>query len=124
MSNDLWASRLLMSRGPDSTGARDRSETTQLSITPEQADASGARKEVENYLRSNPARLTPGLSRLIFGLPSRRLRLPGLFRVLVLLDRLALHAFGLLVATALVQDHVGDVSRGVLDEGELGVDGV
>src|SRR5208337_990681 len=45
MSNDLWASRLLMSQWPDSTRARDSSETTQLSITPAQVDTSGSRKE-------------------------------------------------------------------------------
>jgi len=38
--------RLSMSQWPNSTSARDSSETTPLSITPAQADTSGTRKEV------------------------------------------------------------------------------
>src|SRR5271157_4751800 len=47
MSNDLWASRLLMSQWPNSTGAHRISEGTWFSISPATASTSGASKKAE-----------------------------------------------------------------------------
>jgi hypothetical protein len=47
MSDDLWASRLLMSQWPNSTGAHRISEETRFSISPATASTSGASKKAE-----------------------------------------------------------------------------
>src|SRR5271157_1470404 len=47
MSDDLWASRLLMSQWPNSTGAHRISEATRFSISPATASTSGASKKAE-----------------------------------------------------------------------------
>src|SRR5271157_5034964 len=46
-SNDLWASRMSMSRWSNSTGAQRSSEATRLSISPAPANSSGATKKAE-----------------------------------------------------------------------------
>src|SRR5271166_944191 len=47
MSGDLWASRLLISQWPNSTGAHGISEATRFSISPAPANSSGASKKAE-----------------------------------------------------------------------------
>src|SRR5271157_1588178 len=47
MSNGLWASRLLMSQWPNSTGAYRISEATRFSISPASAGTSEASKKAE-----------------------------------------------------------------------------
>jgi len=51
MSGDLWASRLLMSQWPNSTGADRISEATQFSISPAPASTSAASKKGEGTTR-------------------------------------------------------------------------
>jgi hypothetical protein len=51
-SNDLWASRMSMSRWSNSTGAQRSSEATRLSISPAPANSSGATKKAENGLHA------------------------------------------------------------------------
>src|SRR5271157_2916423 len=47
MSDDLWASRLLMSQWPNSTGAHRMFEAARFSISPASASTSGASKKAE-----------------------------------------------------------------------------
>ena len=47
MLDDLWASRLLMSQWPNSTGAQRMFEATRFSISPATASTSGASKKAE-----------------------------------------------------------------------------
>ncbi len=47
MLDDLWASRLLMSQWPNSTGAQRMFEATRFSISPASASTSGASKKAK-----------------------------------------------------------------------------
>ena len=47
MLDDLWASHLLMSQWPNSTGAQRMFEATRFSISPATASTSGASKKAE-----------------------------------------------------------------------------